>query len=741
MLTGQVGYQSCVDCLYKLRNRIAFVAMLLLWLPAALAQTPAGGDQSGEAWVPPSILELPQNWWSSMSPDSQDGSLDRVRDYLTAVSAQIEELNPENQAELTIRISSLQNQLALLEATAQLDQQEDLELTVSEEADDLEKLLQLRSHWRSLRKSQSRQSLELEQYERQLDLLDQRRGSLRQQYISLPPSSPERISAGLDSLASRIERQITSRRLSELESSLESTEKRLQETNAAVDAAQSSISADDVTREQEIAALNIARSSVLEAQEKVAASQQRLLGAIARQNANPSLLLLRRQQLSRSEAEAALAALQEAVVEVRVHWLAPPGQARQQSAAGSDLRHSELINRAAEESEVWVSSSQTTLSADIDGNTTNTRANADLARSVARDTLKLVEAIQDTADDLEFLKEALERHDLASRGGFDKAWTNFKLFANRVTNRFNGVFGYPLFTVGERPVTAGGIIKMILIVVVAYLISRLLRRLLDKLATRVSARLQLGDNPAFYSLGRVLHYVIIVAGIMIALGSVGMDFSSFALIAGALSVGIGFGLQGVVNNFVSGLILLFEGSLRVGDYIELDSGFAGTVKEINTRATLVNTNDSVDVVVPNSELTTTKLTNWTLREPIARMKIPFGVAYGSDKEKVREAALKAASEMEFVILHMPGREPQIRLVEFGDSALNFELRAWVGRQGVRRPVRTRSSFLWALDDHLRDAGIEVPFPQRDVHLKDAAPARPTIVSSENESIHDTPGNS
>jgi len=227
-----------------------------------------------------------------------------------------------------------------------------------------------------------------------------------------------------------------------------------------------------------------------------------------------------------------------------------------------------------------------------------------------------------------------------------------------------------------------------------------------------------------YALGRLLHYIIILVGIFAAMGSIGIDFTSFALIAGALSVGIGFGLQAIVNNFVSGLILLFEGTLRVGDYIQLDSGLSGVVREINTRATIVTTNDSVDVVVPNSELVTTKLTNWTLRESMGRIRVPFSVAYGSDKELVKKVALEAVSDVEFALTHMPDREPQVRLVNFGDSALEFQTLLWLSRPGIRRPNRSRGMYLWALETRLREAGIEIPFPQRDVHVRSDFRAKP-----------------
>ena len=132
---------------------------------------------------------------------------------------------------------------------------------------------------------------------------------------------------------------------------------------------------------------------------------------------------------------------------------------------------------------------------------------------------------------------------------------------------------------------------------------------------------------------------------------------------------------------------------------------------------MINTNDNVDVIVPNSELVGNRMINWTLKESTARMRIPFSVAYGSDKELVQKAALEAAEEGEFCIHNTPGRHPAVRMMSFGDSALNFELRVWVNRQGVRRPVFVSSSIYWAMDDKFKEYGIQIPFPQRDVHLK------------------------
>ena len=260
---------------------------------------------------------------------------------------------------------------------------------------------------------------------------------------------------------------------------------------------------------------------------------------------------------------------------------------------------------------------------------------------------------------------------------------------------------------------------LFLILLVAYLMSRGVRMAIRRVGDDESA----GTQASMYTVGRLTHYAIIIFATFIALSSIGLDFRSLALVAGALSVGIGFGLQSIVNNFVSGLIILFEHSLRVGDYIELDNGLTGTVKAINVRSTLIYTNDNIDILVPNSEFVSTRLTNWTLQEGTLRMRIPFGVAYGSDKEIVKKAALEAAQEVKYTLTHTRSRETDVWLTEFGDSSINFLLLVWVNRQGARRPTRCRSAYLWALETKLAEYGIEIPFPQRDLHLRSGFPGQ------------------
>lgn len=269
-----------------------------------------------------------------------------------------------------------------------------------------------------------------------------------------------------------------------------------------------------------------------------------------------------------------------------------------------------------------------------------------------------------------------------------------------------------LFEINETPVTMVGLLRVLLILTVIWWLSKGVRKALVRVTVN-----RPGVNPAsVYALGKVVHYVLITIGVMISLSTLGLDISKFALLASALGVGIGFGLQNLVSNFVSGLILLFERSLKVGDFVELESGVAGEVRQINIRSTLVTTNDNVDIVIPNAEFVNGRVINWTMNEAARRVHVSFGVAYGSDKERVKQAVIEAARRVRFT-LEQPGREPQVWLVKFGESSLDFELVVWLTQEGVKKPALVNATYIWEIESALTEHGIEIPFPQRDVHVR------------------------
>jgi small-conductance mechanosensitive channel len=280
------------------------------------------------------------------------------------------------------------------------------------------------------------------------------------------------------------------------------------------------------------------------------------------------------------------------------------------------------------------------------------------------------------------------------------------------------------FTVGSLHIVPvrwmfGLAVLMILLALSGWIRSRLGRRWLPR--TRI-------DRGAREATVTMSGYVGITIAFIVALSVSGVEFSNLALIAGALSVGIGFGLQNVVNNFVSGLILLFERPIKTGDWIVVGD-MEGYVKSIRIRSTQIQTFDRADVIVPNSDLISNPVTNWMLKEARGRIRVPVGVAYGSDTEKVREILLQVARDHPSVISDGAMPEPIVLFLAFGDSSLNFELRCYVENIDYRVSVTSELNF--AIDTAFHEHGIQIPFPQRDIHVRSwSAPQELPPVSKE-----------
>ena len=222
------------------------------------------------------------------------------------------------------------------------------------------------------------------------------------------------------------------------------------------------------------------------------------------------------------------------------------------------------------------------------------------------------------------------------------------------------------------------------------------------------------DHASKESMISLLGYLGVAIAALIGLSIAGVELTNIALIAGALSVGIGFGLQNIVNNFISGVILLFERPIKTGDWVVV-GGTQGYVKKISIRSTQIQTFDRSDVIVPNSELISTQVTNWMFKDKIGRVIVPVGVAYGSDPQKVKQILLDVAHQNPLVITSSPIiSKPWVLFTAFGDSALNFELRCFIKTADQRLSVISDMNF--AIEAALREAGIVIPFPQRDVHI-------------------------
>ena len=261
---------------------------------------------------------------------------------------------------------------------------------------------------------------------------------------------------------------------------------------------------------------------------------------------------------------------------------------------------------------------------------------------------------------------------------------------------------------GAMGISLGDVLAFAITVWLAFLVSTGIRFVLEE---DVYPHLRLARGLP-HMISSLLHYAVLFLGFLLAVGALGVDLNKFTVLAGAFGVGLGFGLQGVVNNCVSGLIVLVERPIHVGDAIQM-SDLAGEVRRIGIRATTVRTWEGAEVIVPNASLVSEKLTNWTYSDRLRRMDLPVGVAYGSAPEKVLELLL-AVAHAHPGVLAQPG--PEALFMGFGESALNFELRAWTGRFNQWAAVRSELGV--AVYAALRDVGLEIPFPQREVRLRD-----------------------
>jgi len=218
-------------------------------------------------------------------------------------------------------------------------------------------------------------------------------------------------------------------------------------------------------------------------------------------------------------------------------------------------------------------------------------------------------------------------------------------------------------------------------------------------------------------LGQSIKIGVMIVAVLIALNFVGVNVAALTFFSGALGVGIGFGLQSVFSNFLSGVIILMERSLKVGDFIELQSGLMGEVKQINFRSTVVMTNDNVDIIVPNEAFIKAQLINWTMTDARRRIHVPFGVAYGTDKGIVEKAGLEAAACVPWTFDDRADHKPQVWLHRFGEFRLEFELIVWLTDEAIIRPQKVMADYVWAVHSALEKYEIHIPIPQRDLHFK------------------------
>jgi small-conductance mechanosensitive channel len=274
-----------------------------------------------------------------------------------------------------------------------------------------------------------------------------------------------------------------------------------------------------------------------------------------------------------------------------------------------------------------------------------------------------------------------------------------------------GFFGKPLLPNGDSKISFGMLVFLILGTWLIFFLSKLISRLVvDRILTRYGT-----EKGVSFAIATIVRYIFIFIGLVVVIQTAGIDLSALTILAGALGVGIGFGLQNITNNFISGIIVLFERPIKVGDRVELPelNHLAGDVVNISIRSTTIITNDNIVILVPNSKFVSETVINWSYNDTSVRFNFPVAVAYKEDPEKIRQLLVEVAQKHPGVL---ENPSPDVLFDEYGDSSLNFMLRVYTKEYG-KKPQVLKSELYFEIFKQFKEQGIEIPFPQRDVHIK------------------------
>lgn len=283
---------------------------------------------------------------------------------------------------------------------------------------------------------------------------------------------------------------------------------------------------------------------------------------------------------------------------------------------------------------------------------------------------------------------------------------------NNIKSFFQEIIDFlsvPVFSIGNSSITLWTLLYLAALLGLLYFLTIKLNKIVVY-KVLANSKIELGVRVA---VGTIVRYLILTVGFIIILQTVGINLNSLTILLGALGVGIGFGLQNVTNNFVSGLIILFERPIKVGDRIEV-AGVNGDVTNISMRATTIITNDNISIIVPNSEFISSTVINWSHSDRNVRFNFPVGVSYKEDPEKIKQILTKVADANPGVLKNP---KPDVLFTEYADSALVFTLRVWT-TEYIVKPGILKSQLYYEIFKRFKEEGVEIPFPQRDLYIKE-----------------------
>lgn len=274
-------------------------------------------------------------------------------------------------------------------------------------------------------------------------------------------------------------------------------------------------------------------------------------------------------------------------------------------------------------------------------------------------------------------------------------------------SNFKELLSSEVLTISQQPIKLGELLMIPILLIIGIILTKWFIKILTNRLTKKHV-----DPNVIHLLQRILYVIAVTIMVITALDMINVPITAFAFLSGAIAIGFGFGAQNIINNFISGWILMWEKPIRIGDFLEVENS-KGVVEKINTRSTRIRRVDGVHLLIPNSKLLENTVINWTLVDRLVRTSVSVGVAYGSPAKKVAALIAQAAAE-ENDILSDP--EPIVTFEDFGESALLFQVTYWIHSNVEGGLRRTRSNIRFRLDELFEENNITISYPQRDIHL-------------------------
>ena len=309
----------------------------------------------------------------------------------------------------------------------------------------------------------------------------------------------------------------------------------------------------------------------------------------------------------------------------------------------------------------------------------------------------------------------------------DAFFENLRDFVQEAAHVIPAFWNYEMFQVDKSPITVGNVVFGLVFIILGYILIRLAVRSFER---RVLTRLDI-NVPQRYTIKVFLFYFLIILLFLFTLHLIKIPLTVFAVIGTAVAVGVGFGAKNILNNFISGIVIVIEHPVRVGDLIEVDN-LVGVVEHIGFRSTHIRSLDNTNFIIPNSKVLEENVLNWTLSDKVVRCEVKAGVAYGSPTEKVRDLLLRAAEEHPKVFSRPPSQKPRVFFSSFGDNALEFTLTFWIA---VEKPLdirQTSSDIRFRVNELFNEGKVVIAFPQRDIHITEPVSVHARVFPSSQE---------